>query len=275
MLVACFSAMLAIAAGAVGGPTAQAASEASQLGDVAAELSYTESDSAFSGFNLRIARSSATLYDGSVSIDPCGNGGCRPTGAFGSDLPSVQVAQLDATADPEVVLDMYTGGAHCCFVAQVWSLGPSDATPIVERGFGNPTFKIADIDGDGVSEFRSADNRFAYRFASYASSGMPLQILNYRDGGFVDVTRSFQGAIRSDAGRYWHEYQRAGRPRREKLGIIAAWVADQYRLRRRARALSVLRREMRAGRLAVREWNKHPFIGDLDGFLRRLGYNAG
>ena len=44
----------------------------------------------------------------------------------------------------------------------------------VEQDFGDPGAVIADLAGDRRLEFESADDRFAYEFAPYAYSGLPL-----------------------------------------------------------------------------------------------------
>jgi hypothetical protein len=55
------------------------------------------------------------------SIPACG-GECAP-GATGARASSVQVIDLDDTGQPNVVVDLYTGGAHCGSVAQVFTGG--------------------------------------------------------------------------------------------------------------------------------------------------------
>ena len=98
-----------------------------------------------------------------------------------------------------MLLDLYSGGAHCCSFARIYHFDPSytDYTR-AERGWGNYTHDLVDLDGDGNPKFSSADDRFAYAFASYAFSIPPIQIWQYRKGVISDVTRNYRADIKRD-----------------------------------------------------------------------------
>ncbi len=89
----------------------------------------------------------------------------------------------------------------------------------------------------------SADDRFAYLFTSFASSGLPVQIWSLRNGRFSDATRLFPETIAADAARWWKASQQARRSRGEARGVFAAWAADTCALGKRA----TVRRELAAG----------------------------
>ena len=257
-------------------PVAQAETETASQGPVTATFSYRKSgDLKWTGLRLTIVRAGATLFDGPPNVRPCPQPYCVPVGAFaGSGGPTVRVRDLDADGEPEVLLDLYTGGAHCCLYAQVYRLRPgASGYDTTVRDFGDPGFVLADLDGDARPEFRSADFRFDYAFASFASSGMPVRIWRFQAGRFLDVTGSFPARIRRDAATWWRGYRRR-RARRdgEQLGLAAAWAGDEYRLGRRAHVLAVLRREARHGRLKGPGLHGRRFIHSLDRFVRRLGY---
>lgn len=252
---------------------ALAKTETASLGAVTATLSYP-SDPVSADPQLTITRDGQVLYDDRATLEACSEEPCFPEGAgeLGPDGGSLLVRQLDATPDPEVVLRMYTRGAHCCTVAQVWRLDRAGAAPAFERNFGNRDFDLRDADGDGRDEFWTSDDRFSYRFASFASSGAPVRVFAYEGAALSDVTTSFRSAVAADAGRWWRYYRRASHYKRERLGLLAAWAADEYLLGRRQYAASVIRRERRLGNIAKRSWNNKPFLKDLQGFLNRLGY---
>lgn len=255
-----------------------AAAEAKQVtvssGGVEATLTYSK-DAANGGFKadgLKIVRNGQQLFDGVPSPGSCGGSPCGPTVGF-SGQPPLRVRDLDADGEPEVIYSAYTGGAHCCFVAQVFQLasGASGYTS-VDRNFGDPSFDIRDLDGDGRPEIVSADDAFAYRFTAYAFSGLPFLALRYDDGSFRDVTGSFPRLIRRDARQFWRGYIKFRRqPDDSARGLIAAWAADQYRLGKRAYARKVLRREVRRGFLSKPNAGRR-FIAALDRFLKRYGY---
>ena len=91
-----------------------------------------------------------------------------------------------------MVLDLYSGGAHCCTVVQIFSFEPGTMTYVqTERVFGDPDARIVDLSHDGRFEFLTADDSFAYRFTDYAASGLPIEILTFAGGHFTDVTRAY------------------------------------------------------------------------------------
>ncbi len=92
----------------------------------------------------------------------------------------------DVTGDgvPDVIVQAYTGGAHCCSQALVLSLGDSLADyGVIEGGDGDIEFE--DVDGDSLPEARVGDWRFAYwREYAFVETIAPTVILKFRDGAF-------------------------------------------------------------------------------------------
>ena len=95
-----------------------------------------------------------------------------------------RIQDLDGDGEPEVRLDFFSGGAHCCLSSQI--LGYDRATEqykLTEQYWGDgETRQLSDLNRDGIPEFLSYDTRFAYSFASFAGSGFPIQIWQYRQG---------------------------------------------------------------------------------------------
>jgi hypothetical protein len=255
-------------------PAAEAKQVTVSSGGVKATLTYSK-DAANFGFKadgLTITRNGQLLYDAAPNPSACKDFPCGPTVGFG-DQPPLRVVDLDADAEPEVIYSAYTGGAHCCSVAQVFQLAPgASGYSSVDRYFGDPGFTVRDLDPDGRPEVVSADDSFAYRFTAYAFSGLPFLALRYDHGKFRDVTGSFPRLIRRDARQFWRGYLKLRHnPDDSARGQVAAWAADQYRLGKRAYAREVLRREVRRGFLA-KPGGGAKFIAELDRFLKRRGY---
>ena len=85
-----------------------------------------------------------------------------------------------------------------------------------------------DADGDGNVELVGFDNRFLYRFDSYASSLAPTQIFNLRGGKLVEVTREerFKPWLRTELARM--EKEADEHPDSWKSnGFLAGWVAQK------------------------------------------------
>ena len=265
--------VLAPAAGSAEGATQ---SVSAGEGTVAATLSYQASEAEpgsgpVAGLELDITRSGESFFSG-----PVGSTHCLSTCGlehFGGG--PLEVKELEGDGEPDVVVELNTGGAHCCTVVQVFSLDPGvQAYHVFEKDFGDPGAALLDLAGDGRLEFESADDRFAYAFASYAFSGLPLQIWRFQDNRFLDVTREFPQALAADAARQFKGFL-ATRHAGLGLGLIAAWAADEDALGHRGLVARTLAREARRGRLRSREAftpSGDRFIEKLNRFLKRTGY---
>jgi hypothetical protein len=258
-----------------------AGADAKQLsvtgGQVKATLTYKRnSDSTgYKTEKLTITRAGAELYSGVPSIKACKGFTCSPTVGFGAAQRPLIVRDLDGDGEPEIVYTAFTGGAHCCIVAEFFELASDDSRySSVDRAFGNPGLGIKDLNHDGRPEVVTADDAFAYRFTSYAFSALPMLVLRYDHGHFSAITANFKGRLRAESKRLWRGYKTL-RPHRDDTarGQISAWAADQYRLGRRKHALAVLRREVRRGYLSQPDGGTK-FIRTLDRFLKKHGYAA-
>ena len=109
----------------------------------------------------------------------------------GLTFPSrITILPWDEQGKAAVLLETYSGGAHCCAVVQaavpdggafrVVDLGRYDGERLARR----PT----DWDGDGALDFIVTDDSFLYAFSSYADSLPPPLILNIEGGKAVDVS---------------------------------------------------------------------------------------
>jgi hypothetical protein len=271
LLVALLTALLA----SVG--AARAATQTASSGTVAATLSYTLDREGLGARDVRltVTRAGVLAYEAPMDPRPCRHADCRPVSTE-PDSSSIAARDLDGDGEPEVITDVYTGGAHCCVVSRILRWDGLRYVRI-DHDWGDPGYSIDDVDGDGRPELVSDDDRLAYLYGSYVSSARPVLVLALREGGLVDVTGDFPALVRSDRARLWHaahgDYR--GTPR----GAYAAWAADRYRLGERAAALRTLRRLAARGVLrtdigsnslrAQRRW-----VRRLDRDLRRFGYPA-
>lgn len=178
-----------------------------------------------------------------------------------------RVEDLDNDGEPEVLLDFFSGGAHCCLSTQIFSYLPATQQyQITEQFWGDGgTRELKDLDQDGIPEFLSYDTRFAYAFASFAGSGFPIQIWQYRQGQMRDVTRQFPDLVYRDASRYWQLYTEARAQNGEVKGILAAYLADKYLLGQSESGWRLVRD-------AYQEGDRLAFFGQLNQFLQEQGY---
>ena len=87
-------------------------------GAVQATLSWQAADFGVKDPRLSIVRGGAPLFDGTPLADAeiCSIGCIY---APSKDYTPLHVADLGGDVEPEVVVDSYTGGAHCCIVSDV------------------------------------------------------------------------------------------------------------------------------------------------------------
>jgi hypothetical protein len=262
--------VLALAGLLVAAPAARAETQTATSGTVAATLTFTPEKGGIGATGVRIAitRAGVLAYDAPVDPRGCKDGTCGPAGDH-----AVTVTDLDADGEPDVIADVYTGGAHCCTVSRMLRWDGARYVPL-DRNWGDVGYRIEDVDGDGRPELVSADDRFAYLYGSYAASVFPVQIFSLHNGRLVDVTRAHPGLVRKDRAE---NYRLARRARGFARTAYAAWAADRYLFGERTSTLRTLRRLARSGRLrtdlgansrrAQRRW-----VSRLDRDLRRFGY---
>ena len=262
--------MLAAALAALAVATPAAASpaptvEQAALGSVSATFTYTKTgDFEYRGMRVQVTRGGVSAYDAVAAPPDCPQPYCAPLGSV--DERSLKVVDLDGDGEPEVLVDLYTGGAHCCVVTEVLRWDGARYV-LTTRNFADFGYTL-----DGGT-FVTGDARFAYSFAAFAFSVLPVRLLTFSGGRWTDVTRAHPETLRAEAGRLMKEYRKYRRGRRS-LGVLAGWVADEYRLGRRAQADAFLRGELRHGRLrSEAPWpGGKAYIKALQRRLRMWGY---
>src|SRR4051794_20053153 len=174
--------------------------QTASLGAVTATFSFERGDKyGYRNLRLVISRGGQVLHDDAVSAEGCEEPSCSP-GAFDGD--SVMASDLNGDGEPEVVVNLYWGGAHCCSIGLIYAFDGAGYRR-VEHNFGDPGFRLADLDRDGTTEFLTADDRFAYRYTAYAFSIMPVRVLGWDGSRLFDATSAFEDRIRADLSRTW------------------------------------------------------------------------
>lgn len=241
-------------------------------GNVSATLTYVERNYFYEKPQLKIVRAGQTVVD-----SPLVRLGCRDCDTFRPF--SVTVRDLDG-GEPEVLVQLYTQGAHCCTVVLVLRYSDGAYRPKL-LDFGNYGYKLVDLDNDGLPELSAFDERFVYAYGAYVFSSAPPSITQYRAGRLLDVTRKFPAVIRANAKKVGNEFLPRKKPSRDVdvRTFIAVYVADQYLLGDPAEAKRALGYALAHG-LAYRGKNflgtpaGENFAAVLRRDLRKWGYVA-
>lgn len=256
---------------------AQATTQTAHDGTITAKLSWTGTGPAESGLKLSISMGGFERYDQPIRGELCGTH-CDAA-SFGH-AKAVRILDLDHTGVPQVIVSLYTGGAHCCSVAQVFNFDPgTQSYDMSQLNFGDPGYRIEDLGGGGHYDFVTANDAFAYRFTDYAASGLPIQIVQWLNGQFVDATVAYPKLEAQDAARWLKAYKAQAKSKySDSTGVIAAWAADEYALGHVARANAYLAAQARLGHLnsalSPAEPSGMAFVAKLKAFLHAQGYGS-
>jgi hypothetical protein len=246
------------ASGAQGAPAIKRVEASS--GQVSARLSWTGDLGRLGRSSLAITRAGATfkfpnlLNEGWYAIST-------------PEFTPLKVRDVDGDGEPEVIADLYSGGAHCCTTSIIARWDPAAGRYRLQtHDWLDAGYRLADLGRDGRVEFVTYDPRFAYSLGtSYAGGGFPVQILRYQNARLVDVSRAFPAQLESDMRGWWKIYRRAVRQGYETNGALGAFVADAVRLGRGKAAFNRVRTVYKGAR-GVR------FVRLLKVQLKRYGY---
>ena len=214
-------------------PTAAVADDGGSAGagtgSTSAEVSWKAARLGVAGVHLTVTRKGTTTFDGDpFAGGDCSEGGCSLAPLGGTPL---RVVDLDGDGDAEVLLDAFTGGAHCCQLTEILRAGGSGDVR-QERNWADPGYRLRDLDADGSPEFVSADAAFGYAFAAFAFSLSPVKVLDWRAGTFRNRTRAFPGTVRADLSSLRRSLRSLKRRHLPTRGAIAVITADLYSLGR-------------------------------------------
>jgi hypothetical protein len=257
---------------------AGAATQFASSPQVVATFSYRGTYSTSRDLRLVIRVDGVVRYDQPVSARFCGHGCWPDTSVQGR--PAVHARNLGPGNHRDVELDLYSGGAHCCTVEQVFIYGAKSKKYVkAERVFGDPSAPLVDLGHDGRYEFESADDAFAYRFTDFAASGLPVEVIAFSHHRFHDVTARYPTLVAHDAHKWLTAFRaNAAQHYSDSVGLAAAWAADEDLLGHTALVTRFLDQQAAAGHLnsalGTLEPNGRAFVVALDRFLRRQGYLA-
>ena len=269
-------ALVAGIAGLAGSSVAGAATQSISESHVTVTLMYHGTTPREQNMHLTISRDDKVVYDETVTSKWCGSQ-CEP-GIVAGERKVVHIVRLGNNAPQSIVLDLYSGGAHCCSIEQVYTLSPnSTKVRKYEHNFGDPGVQIVKLDNSNSVEFLSANDAFAYAFTDYAASGMPIEIEHFSGGSFRNVTRSYRALVARDAKQWIVAFASAAPTHYEDtVGVVAAWAADEDMLGHSGEVARFLAAQAAAGHLnsalSPVMASGEKYVSSLQRFLRQHGY---
>ena len=177
-----------------------------------------------------------------------------------------------------MLLDLYSGGAHCCWIEQIFSFDPGTMTyAMTQHDFGDPGEEIVDIRAQRPLRVPYRRRLVRLEFTDFAASGLPIQILTFSDRHFSNVTRQYPKLVARDAARWMKAFNSMAKQHySDSVGVVGAWAADEELLGHVKLVNSFLAKQVKAGHLnsalSPLEPGGAKFVAKLRKFLRAHGY---
>jgi hypothetical protein len=213
---------------------------------------------------LRVVKDGTVVSDGVVVAEDSDFLSIIPTTA---EPPAIAVRDLDADGKQEVLVSLYTGGAHCCWATKLFH-GPEYKAPPDTYGFAENPFRLRSLGRGPATELQLHVATEDFVPVAHAATGRALVILNYKAGRFVDVTRGFEKRLKRDAKANRKEWLAYGRGNASAQGPLAAYVADLKRLGKDQKAEEEIQRAGKKRQLSDGTIGFHKDIGKLMKALR-------
>ncbi|MCF6278635.1 MAG: VCBS repeat-containing protein [Anaerolineales bacterium] len=128
------------------------------------------------GYGIRLWQNTQDMFAGVAMIEKENVPSVRIEMA--SAIETITGTDLNGDGYPDAVIETYSGGAHCCFGTQVYSLGERPLL-LFKKPESNAGGQFQDINGDGIYEFVTYDDVLAYQYCAYAESPFTKVIMIY------------------------------------------------------------------------------------------------
>ncbi|MGD0853163.1 MAG: hypothetical protein ABSA07_07390 [Acidimicrobiales bacterium] len=220
----------------------------------------------------------------------------RPANPNVAQINVMCVIAFQRETHPGVLVEGFTGGAHCCEVPVIYLFNQAQNQYVKVVDMSPKNYKdphafdpnegfIPKVVGDQVL-LTTGDGQFNYAFACYACEVLPVVLDSVGTGGVTDVTPQHPSLVAADAAQAWkyalealeHEGPTDTFP--PPFGYLAPWVADECVLGRGALAWRKIEQLQRAGKLSNALYqdfalNHLSFVANLHTFLLRNDYCTG
>jgi hypothetical protein len=221
----------------------------------------------------------------------------KPSNVDDDQINAMCVIAFQPEKYPGVMVEGFTGGAHCCEVPVIYVYDAStggyvkavDMSPTHPKDsyvFNDNEGFIPEVVGNQVL-LSTGDDRFSYAFGCYACSASPLLLYSVSQYGLGDVTSRHASLVEVHARSLLREALAAVHAENAvestvpaPFGLLAPWVADECEIGRGASAFTRIEQLAHAGDLSnalyYKATLKHgSFVLDLRSFLLSDAYCTG
>jgi hypothetical protein len=135
-------------------------------------------------------------------------------------------------AGRHVIVQDWSGGAHCCFDYHVLHVQAAQVRREGTIRGGDCSLRVADLDHDGALELIACDSRFAYAFdLPFAESPLVPVVYTFRDRAYAADNRRFPQVYQfrvTQERRRLAEAERAGDARGSRRAVLSLLLHTLY-----------------------------------------------
>ena len=154
-----------------------------------------------------MASESLLGFDGTSTIQATGRPMIQIDSAPG--LHDLTGTDVTGEGNPDVVVETYSGGAHCCFSTIVYDLG-AEPIEVLHAPESNCSGYFEDLDADGAMEFVTCDDNMAYQYCCFAGSPMVKVVMKYYLGeGYLPASTKFRSEYADDIAKHTETAEKA------------------------------------------------------------------
>lgn len=283
LIPACVAITMLLIATPVAGAASTPKTDTATSGAITATLTYTMPTSyEATGVTLAITRAGvpATIANGGDVAKGCADcKGAIPVGGLdGSGQSSLTFADLQGDGEPELIVDLYTGGAHCCSISAIYGWDAQTATyNRLIWNWGDPSYRLEKLGSGPQTQLVTGDDRFAYAFCAYVCSAMPTVALEYDGTTLVNVTKQYPALARADIRDLLKGIKSASKHKDQYpyiKGLLAPLCADYYNLGQGSKCKPLLSSAKKKGWLVNDPLWKggQKYVNQVLSTMRKWGY---
>jgi len=113
-------------------------------------------------------------------------------------ITSITAEDLDSNGRKEILIETYSGGAHCCSSLYIGRIKGNSFKYIDTIYWGNCGFEIKDLNNDGRKEIIGCSDMFAYYFTNFADSRFPIVIYSFSNNRVHIANDEFDAVINKE-----------------------------------------------------------------------------